>query len=104
MNGTSSINTVLTWCDAVIGPIKLLSDYTRYHPGDRTATLHIEASPGICYVKIHQSEDGWAQEVHGYEQWACAFGDFAPKLFSVREEAPLAFAVSALSGKILEEI
>ena len=103
-HGNSSIDTVLNWCDTFIGPIKLLTDSTRSHPGDRTSTLRIEASPGIGYIKIHCSEAGWAQEVHGYEQWASAFGDFAPQLFCVRDEAPLAFAASSLPGKVLEEV
>ena len=102
--GNSSIDTVVDWCDTVIGPIKLLTDYTRSHPGERASTLCIEASPGIGYIKIHSSEAAWAQEVHGYEHWAIAFGDFAPQLLCVRDEAPLAFAISSLPGKVLEEV
>jgi Ser/Thr protein kinase RdoA (MazF antagonist) len=95
---------VLEWCGQVFGPIKLLSDHTRHHPGDRTATLRIETSNGICYVKIHRTPDRWAQEVHGYEAWAPVFGEFAPKLLAVRDEAPLALVVSAIEGKPLDEV
>jgi Ser/Thr protein kinase RdoA (MazF antagonist) len=53
---------------------------------------------------MHRDSSHWESEVHGYEQWAHAFGDFAPKLIAVRNEEPLALIISELPGKILEEI
>lgn len=105
MNGRhddSAVDTALQWCDTVCGPAKLLSDRTRHHPGERTTALKIGTSAGACYLKIHRNVDGWAQEVHGYEQWAHAFGERAPDLLHVRAEAPLALVVSALPGDVLE--
>ena len=102
--GDPTLDPVLDWCGQKFGPIKLLSDHTRHHPGDRTAALRIETSDGICYVKIHRTPDRWAQEVHGYEAWAPAFGEFAPRLLAVRDEAPLALVVSAIEGKPLDEV
>ena len=69
-NDPNPIDEILAWCNAVLGPSKALSDHTRHHPGDRTAAVRIDAPQGICYAKIHRTESSWAQEVHGYEQWA----------------------------------
>lgn len=98
------IDEVLAWCGSVLGPVKALSDHTRHHPGDRTTAVCIDAPQGVCYAKIHRTKSHWAQEVHGYEQWARAFGGFAPQLLAVRDEPPLALVVSERPGKVLEDI
>ncbi|HLF91069.1 MAG TPA: phosphotransferase [Anaerolineales bacterium] len=51
---------------------------------------------------MHQTESHWHNEVHAYEKWAGVFGDFAPRLLAVREEAPCALIVSELPGQIVE--
>jgi Ser/Thr protein kinase RdoA (MazF antagonist) len=46
----------------------------------------------------------WGREVHGYEQWAPAFGAFAPPLLAVHEEEPLALLIGELPGAVLENV
>lgn len=99
----SQHDVLLAWCGDVLGPFDAVANHTRDHPGDRVAAWRLHTSLGDCYVKTYQDPTFWAYEVHGYEQWASAFGDFAPKLLGVRDEAPLAIIISALPGTILEE-
>ena len=104
LTGNDELDLVLDWCGRTIGTIELLSDHTRHHPGDRTATLRVGSAQGIRYIKIHRTRDRWAQEVHGYEKWAPFFGAYAPKLLAVLDEGPLALVVSAIEGKPLDEV
>jgi hypothetical protein len=93
---------ILNWCGSVLGPVEVLADQTRDHPGKRTGALRLRTAGGVCYVKILRDRARWESEVHGYEQWAPAFGNFAPKLLAVREIEPLAVVISELPGKIME--
>ena len=95
---------VLSWCASVLGPFEVVSEDSRAHPGQRASTLRLRTSSGICYVKTHRDRSHWDSEVHGYEQWSPAFGDFTPKLLAVRDEEPLALVISELPGKILDEV
>lgn len=79
-----------------------MSDHSKEHGGHESSTCRLRASIGFCYLKVHQNRSHWNNEVHAYEQWAGAFGDFAPKLLAVRNEEPLALIVSEVPGKIVE--
>ena len=100
----NEVREVLAWCRDVLGPVELDADDTREHPGLRSGSLRLRGASGLCSVKIHRDAGHWASEVHGYEQWAAAFGDRAPRLLAVRDEEPLALVISALPGKVLEEV
>jgi Ser/Thr protein kinase RdoA (MazF antagonist) len=103
-NDENEREKLLAWLPTALGPFEILSDHTREHPGERAAAIQLRIPQGVCYVKIHPDWPGWESEVHGYEQWARAFGDFAPRLVAVRDEPPLALVISELPGKILEEV
>ena len=95
---------VLNWCASVVGSFEVVSDHSRSHAGRRAAASRLHTSSGYCYLKMHRDQADWDSEVHAYEQWATAFGDFAPHLIGVRDEKPLALVVSELPGRILEEV
>jgi Ser/Thr protein kinase RdoA (MazF antagonist) len=80
------------------------ADASREHAGQRAAAHRLRISSGDCYVKTHRDRSHWENEVHAYEQWAPAFGDFAPRLLAVRAEEPLALVISELPGNVLEEV
>ncbi len=93
---------VLRWCERVLGPVNVIADHTRAHPGLRAGVRRLRAATGEYCVKTHHDPAHWAGEVHGYEQWSPVFGARAPRLIAVRDEAPLALIVSALPGRVLE--
>ena len=95
---------VLAWSASVLGHIETLSDHTREHPGERAAITRLRAETGDFILKILPDPDHWHSEVHGYEIWAQAFGTFAPQLIAVREIEPRAILISALPGRVLEDI
>lgn len=95
---------ILNWCASILGPFEMLSDHTRSHPGSRTALYRLRTPTGYCYLKTHRARSAWETEVHAYEQWAPAFGSFAPRLLAVRAEEPLALVISELPGQILAEV
>jgi aminoglycoside phosphotransferase (APT) family kinase protein len=95
---------VLAWCAEVLGHIHVRADHSREHPDLRGSTLRLDSPTGGCFVKLHRDRTHWESEVHAYERWAATFGDFAPRLLAVREEEPLALIISALPGRILEEV
>jgi aminoglycoside phosphotransferase len=99
----TEVDKALDWCTSVLGPVELISDHGKTHGGHESSTLRLKAAAGYCYLKIHQSEFYWHNEVHAYERWASAFGDFAPNLFAVRDTEPLALVVSELPGQIVEK-
>lgn len=70
----TALSKTLAWCTATLGRLELLSDHSRHPDSALKATVRINTSFGICYIKIHENEADWAQELHGYEQWAQAFG------------------------------
>lgn len=99
----SSIDKVLEWCGSIFGSFELEMDQSRVHAGERASAYRLRIPSGYCYLKMHRDAAHWESEVHAYEQWATAFGDFAPKLLAVRETEPLALAISELPGQILEK-
>ncbi len=98
------IHAALAWCESILGPFEITADYTREHPGERAGSLRLRAPSGDCYLKIHRDAAHWASEAHAYEQWATAFGAFAPRLLGVHAEEPLAVLISALPGEVLEGV
>ncbi len=103
-NDHDKLTEVLAWCASVLGPFEVVSDASREHAGRRAAAHRLRISSGGCYVKIHHDRSHWENEVHAYEQWAPAFGDFSPRLLAVRAEEPLALVISELPGSVLEEV
>jgi aminoglycoside phosphotransferase len=103
-NDDDKLTEVLAWCASVLGPFEVVSDASREHAGRRAAAHRLRISSGGCYVKIHRDRSHWENEVHAYEQWAPAFGDFSPRLLAVRAEEPLALVISELPGSVLEEV
>lgn len=93
---------LLAWCARVLGPVEVLSDQSREHPGDRTGAHRLRTDAGLCYLKTHNDPAHWHSEVHGYRAWAAAFGKKAPRLLAVRDEPPLALIVTELPGRVLE--
>jgi hypothetical protein len=93
---------VLGWCTSVLGPVEVMSDHSKMHGGHESSTCRLRTAMGFCYLKVHQTPSHWHNEVHAYERWAGAFGDFAPRLLAVRDEAPLALVISELPGQIVE--
>lgn len=103
MNVDDPFSELLPWCEAVLGPVQVISDHTREHPGARAGSLRLRAASGETYLKLHRDPAHWASEAHGYERWAPAFGRYAPRLLGVHDGEPLAVLISALPGKVLEE-
>ena len=103
-NDEDKITAVLAWCASVLGPIEILADASREHAGQRAAVHRLRTSSGGCFVKTHRDRSDWEKEVHAYEQWAPAFGEFAPRLLAVRTEEPLALVINELPGSTLEEV
>ena len=79
-------NEILAWCRSIVGPCTVVAGDTRFH--GRAAVCRLQTSSGYCYLKIHRQQSTWETEVHGYEQWAPAFGHFTPQLLGVHEEDP----------------
>jgi 8-oxo-dGTP diphosphatase len=98
----TEMDEALDWCTSVLGPIKVMSDHSKTHGGHESSTCRLCAPTGFCYLKVHKSKSHWQNEVHAYENWAVAFGDFAPSLLAVCDKVPLALVVSELSGQIME--
>ena len=92
----------MAWCASRLGPIRGLSDQSKTHGGHNSSTYRLQAPTGFCYLKVHQSQAHWQNEVHAYERWAAAFGDLAPRLLAVRDEAPLALVITELPGAVME--
>ncbi|MCA9962043.1 MAG: aminoglycoside phosphotransferase family protein [Anaerolineales bacterium] len=106
MNQTSKtyMDEALTWCAFVLGPIAIMADHSKEHGGHVSSTRRLRAAQGFCYLKVHQSQAHWQQEVHAYEQWRDAFGDHAPRLLAARDTAPYALVVTELPGQIAENM
>ena len=100
----SQVDEVLSWCASLMGPVEVVADHSREHAGQRAAAHRLRTRSGDCYLKLHRDPSHWNSEVHAYEQWAPAFGDFAPKLLAVRAEPPLALVISELPGKVMEAV
>jgi len=93
---------LLSWCTSIIGSFEIVSGKQR--PDGRSSISRLQTSAGFCYLKVHEQQSSWNQEVHGYEQWAQVFGEFAPRLLGVHDEEPLALLIAELPGKILENL
>ena len=93
---------ILDWCTSFLGPCEIATDDGRYH--GRTTVWRLRTASGHCYAKIHGQRSYWANEVHAYERWAAAFGDIAPRLLGVRDQAPLALIVTELPGTQMEQV
>ncbi len=96
------MDEALEWCSSLLGPVEMMSDHSKTHGGHESSTCRLSTPIGYCFLKVHQSLSHWHNEVHGYEQWAGAFGDYAPRLLAVRDKAPLALVISELPGQIVE--
>lgn len=95
--------SLFAWCTSVIGPFTWVADTTREHPGKRALVQRLQTSSGVAYLKIHQDPMHWSSEVHAYEQWTCAFGGFAPRLFAVHDLPPLALLISEIAGNPMQQ-
>jgi aminoglycoside phosphotransferase (APT) family kinase protein len=103
MNPSNPQEDVLRWCADVLGPLQVLDDHTREHPGLRASITRLRAPGGDFILKSLPDFSHWESEVHAYEHWAAAFGAHAPRLIAVREEEPHSVLISALPGTVLEE-
>ena len=103
MNPSNPPEDVLQWCAAALGPVQVLDDHTREHPGLRASITRLRASGGDFILKTLPDFSHWESEVHAYDQWAAAFGAYAPRLIAVRDEEPRSVLLSALPGTVLEE-
>ncbi|MCB0066552.1 MAG: aminoglycoside phosphotransferase family protein [Caldilineaceae bacterium] len=97
------LREALAWCVAQLGPCRLGADASNAHPDARATLARLHTPHGICFLKVHRDAAHWAGEVHAYEHWSAAFGDYAPQLLAVRADPPLALVVTALPGRPLEE-
>ncbi len=93
----------LEWCTSVLGPLKVVSDHSKEHGGHESALCRLQAAEGFYYLKVHQIREHWHREVYAYEQWADAFGDYAPKLVAAHDKEPLALLLNELRGQIAEQ-
>ena len=100
----NTFGQLLAWCASELGPVEVTWDRSKSHPGEPGVVCRLRTGAGHCYLKTHRDACYWEAEVHAYEQWAAAFGDFAPRLLAVREEKPRALVVSELAGKCLEHV
>ena len=100
----SKMDKALDWCEAVMGPVEVMSDNSKTHGGHESSTCRLNTQKGYCYLKIHHTPSHWHKEAYAYEHWASAFGNFSPKLLAVHDEEPLALIISELPGHILEDM
>ena len=98
------LEQLLAWCASEVGAVEETSDHSKSHPGELNVTYRLLTATGYCYLKTHRSPHYWEAEVHAYEKWAAAFGDYAPRLLAVHEEEPRAILVSEIAGKCLEDV
>lgn len=100
----TEMDEALAWCRSTLGPVEVLTDSSKEHPGHESTLCRLHTPQGYCYLKVHQTLAHWNNEVHAYERWAGAFGEFAPRLIAVRDEAPLALVTSEVPGLIVEDL
>jgi hypothetical protein len=86
-NDDVTLEEVLDWCSSVLGPFEVVANHSRDHAGHRAGVRRLRTSSGYCYAKTYRHQSHWDSEVHGYEQWAGAFGASAAKLLAVRDES-----------------
>ena len=91
----------MEWCSSVVGPCEIVSGDQRFH--DRSSVFRLRSPSGCCYLKVHGQRAAWEREVHGYEQWARAFGVHAPRLLALHEDEPLALLIGELPGEVMDD-
>jgi len=100
----NTMDQLVAWCASELGPVELITQCGKSHPGESVLMRRLRSGSGECYLKTHERTSDWEAEVHAYEQWTAAFGTHVPRLLAVREDEPRAIVVSALDGKCLEDI
>jgi len=100
----SLMDKALVWCASVLGPVESLSDHSKQHGDHESSTCRLRGRDGIYYIKIHETEAHWKNEVHAYEHWAQAFGERAPRLLAVCDGEPHALVISEVPGCIVEDL
>lgn len=101
---SSTLDQILHWCKSELGAVDIASDYSKIHGEHESTTRRLQMAHGFCYLKIHETEAHWHNEVHAYEHWAGVFGEHAPRLLAVREAAPMALVVSELAGQVMDDV
>jgi aminoglycoside phosphotransferase len=101
---SSDMQIALAWARAALGRAEPLSDHSKVHGGHASTTRRLRTPAGPAYLKVHTDVASWHSEVHGYEAWARAFGDRAPRLLAVRDTPPLALILTELPGRPLEHV
>lgn len=94
--------SLMAWCASIVGPCEGVAGDDRFH--GRTSVSKLQTPAGIAYLKVYDERSFWEREVHAYEQWAPVFGDHAPRLLGVREQAPLALLTSELPGMLMDDV
>jgi aminoglycoside phosphotransferase len=100
---SAELEKAMVWCASIFGPFEGLSDHSKLHGGHASSTVRMHTGAGWSYLKVHHTRAHWEREVHAYEHWARAFGDFTPRLLAVCDQDPLALVISELPGKIVED-
>ena len=95
------MDRILEWCSSIVGPCEIVSGDRRFHR--RTSVYRLRSPSGYCYLKVHRQRSSWEREAHGYEQWAPAFGVYAPRLLPLHEDEPLALLVGELPGEVMDD-
>jgi len=98
-----NLDELLAWCESVMGPLEVLSDHTREHPGERASITRLRRAGQEYILKAIPDAGHWHSETHAYERWAGAFGAYAPRLLAARAAEPRAVLLTALPGSVLEE-
>jgi aminoglycoside phosphotransferase len=103
-NDEDRLSASLAWCASMVGPVEVVSDASREHAGLCASAHRLLTPSGGCYLKTYPDRTLWENEVHAYEQWAPAFGNFAPRLLAVHAEEPLALVIGELTATVMEEL
>ncbi|MCP5097090.1 MAG: aminoglycoside phosphotransferase family protein [Chloroflexi bacterium] len=93
---------LVDWCTSQLGSVELMADHSKVHGDHESNTIRLRTPMGFCYLKIHHTRAHWQNEVHAYENWAVAFGDFSPRLIAVHDDMPLALIMTEIPGQIVE--
>lgn len=96
------IDAAIAWCTSLMGGVEILSDHSKVHGGHESSTHRLRLPSGYCYLKVHETRISWNHEVHAYERWTGAFGDYAPRLIAVHDHEPFALIMTELPGDVVE--
>lgn len=94
----------LAWCAEELGPVRVVADCSKQHPGHGSSMLRLRTGKAFCFLKEHDTCEHWGNEIHAYENWVGALGDLAPGLLAVRDVEPLALVIGELPGKPAAEV